>query len=119
MKKLACFVFLVIMLLTEPCISSKKIRRTHSGRRLSQNKRQPRKLFGGTAAIEEAQQQTRDMHIMQALGQTSNEVSDIMNNVTLFQKRMDELAETVNTHLVQISSIANNNHHRNIYIGKI
>ena len=79
------------------------------------------KLMGNADENELLKQATQhsDMAIMVAMSQTNEQLNDIMQNVQNFQKGIDELAEAVNTQIVQLSSVANNNLNKNVYLGRI
>ena len=87
----------------------------------------PRKLLGLDSLMGNVDEnellkqatQHSDMAIMVAMSQTNEQLNDIMQNVQNFQKGIDELAEAVNTQIVQLSSVANNNLNKNVYLGRI
>ena len=107
----------ILLNLSTTVYSIRKIKGNHPERRLRSPK--PRRLGGEGASMMLQANQHADMAIMVNMSQTNEELSDIMNNVQSFQKGIDELAEAVNTQIVQLSSVCNNNLGRNHYLGKI
>ena len=103
--------------------SAKTIKSQHSERRLRQKK--DRKLYGslmgGDTETEDMEEESEHSHMtmMMQMMEKNTQISNIMKNVKRFSSSLDDLAESVNTQIVNLASVANANLNKNLYLNKI
>ena len=121
MKVTQISILLLSFLLINLFEARKPIRSQHPYRRLSKNSERRLMGFGTdetTDDIEEASEHSH-MVMMMNMMEKNSQISNIMKNVKRFSSSLDDLAESVNTQIVQLASVANSNLGKNLYLSKI
>ena len=101
--------------------TAKLIKSQHPSRRLSQKPERKLNLFGSSDTEQEMDEASEHSHMVMMMNmmEKNSQIGNIMKNVKRFSSSLDELAESVNTQIVQLASVANSNTAKNLYLGKI
>lgn len=101
--------------------AAKQIKSQHPARRLNARTERKLSLFGSSDTQQEMDEASEHSHMVMMMNmmEKNSQISNIMKNVKRFSTSLDDLAESVNTQIVQLASVANSNLNKNLYLSKI
>ena len=101
--------------------AAKSIKSQHPSRRKAARPERQLGLFGSSDTETELDEASEHSHMVLVMNmmEKNSRINNIMKNVKMFSTSLDDLAEAVNTQIVQLASVANSNLGKNVYINNI